>query len=637
MSFYKGYVPTKNKKCQMKFANVDPSDLYSYDEIKGYDEFAGIIAEDSILVDVDDKKQSEILFDICEGEGVRCRILESRSGMHFLFKNSQVKKCYTKTKVACGLTLDIKSGFKNSYEVLKVDGKERELLYEILEDEDYEEIPKWLFPIKSSVEFLNMQSGDGRNDALFKYILTLQQNDYSVDECKEVLRIINTYVLKEPLPEKELEVILRKDAFLKPIFYKGNKLQHHLFGNFLISEHNIIRINGQLHIFKDGVYVSGQDQIEAAMIQHIDSISNSQRQEVFKYLHLKKLQNTPVAPPHYIAFRNGIYDLLTDTLQPFRSDIVITNKIPWDYNPAAYSELADKTLDKISCHDGQLRALLEECIGSCLYRSNTLGGGKAFLLTGEKGNGKSTYIDMIQHVLGEDNISALDLKDLGAKFQNAALFGRLANLGDDISDEFITDTSIFKKFVTGERVQVQNKGEKPFEFNNYAKLIFSANTIPRIKDKTGAVLRRLLIIPFDAKFSKDDPDYDSAIKFKLHEQTVMEYVIAIGIRALKNVIENQGYTYSDKVISELEQYNRTNNPIVEFIEEVEEKNQHFENEPTIELFKSYEYFCSVNGYKAVRRAEFTSQVKRLKGLDTKQVRIKKGENPVWVFVKKGDA
>ena len=53
-------------------------------------------------------------------------------------------------------------------------------------------------------------------------------------------------------------------------------------------------------------------------------------------------------------------------------------------------------------------------------------------------------------MLGKQNISSLDLKKLGDRFSTVMLFGRLANIGDDISDEFIMDASIFKKIVTGE-------------------------------------------------------------------------------------------------------------------------------------------------------------------------------------------
>lgn len=619
MSFFKGYVMTKDKKCIEKFK--DRTDFKTFEQVQSLPEYAGILASDAILIDIDDMGQSELLLNIIDDEGIRCKVLKSRSGMHFLFKNSKIAKCFTKTKLACGLDqIDIKSGFKNSYEVLKIDGKERQVMYDILDGEEYEEVPKWLFPVKCTTEFLDMDAGSGRNQALFNYILTLQSNDFTVEEARKTIQIINKYILKDPLSDDELAVVLRDDAFQKPVFFKGNNFLFDKFATYIKNNNHIVRINGQLHLFKDGVYVSGQEEIEAVMIKHISNLSNAKRSEVLKYLNLLLLENTEMAPAHLIAFRNGIYDIRKDELQPFSPSVVITNRIPWDYNPNAYSELADKTLDKIACHDEQVRTILEECIGSCFYRSNKLGGGKAFILTGEGSNGKSTFISMVQHLLNEDNIAALDLKELDQKFQNTALFGKLANLGDDISDEFIVNASIFKKFVTGERVQVQNKGEKPFDFNNYAKFLFSANNIPRIKDKTGAVLRRLIIVPFNASFSKDDPDYDDHITYKLQEQEVMEYMIVLGLAALKRVL-NGGFTESAKVQEQLKEYEETNNPIIGFFEEMEFEGFQIENEQSDKVFKRYKEYCLANNFNPMSKAEFSKQVCRKFGLTTKPKKI----------------
>ena len=154
-----------------------------------------------------------------------------------------------------------------------------------------------------------------------------------------------------------------------------------------------------------------------------------------------------------------------------------------------------------SCGDAEIRALLEEVGGMCLYRDNTIGGGKAVILTGDKSNGKSTFISMLQAMLGADNVSNLDFKELDGKFSTAMLFGKLANLGDDISDSYKEDVAIFKKIVTGEPIKAEEKGKPPFNFKPYVKLVFSANSIPRINDSTGAALRRLLIIPLNAKFT----------------------------------------------------------------------------------------------------------------------------------------
>ena len=346
------------------------------------------------------------------------------------------------------------------------------------------------------------------------------------------------------------------------------------------------------------------------------------------------MENTEPAKPNLIAFRNGVYNIDTGELRAFSPEIVLTNRIPWDFNESAYSELADKTLDKIACHDTQIRTILNECIGSCFYRSNTLGGGKAFILTGEGANGKSTFLTMIQNILGEENISSLDLKELDAKFQNAELFGKLANIGDDISDEFIVNASVFKKLVTGNRIQVQRKGERPFEFNNHAKMLFSANNIPRIKDKTGAVLRRLLIVPFDARFSADDPDYDSAITYKLQAQEVMEYLIQLGLKSLKEVIKRQAFTESEKVKVEVAEYEEMNNPVKAFLNHCDDESIQILNESVNLVFEKYSTFCTMNGYQAVSQMECTKQIKRLRGYDTAQIRVGKNRHRVYVEARK---
>lgn len=625
--FFKGYVETKDKKCIEKFKGR--TDFKTYEQVQSLPEFAGILAPETILIDVDDFESSEILFKIVNKFNLKCRVYQTTRGKHFLFKNSGVVSCKTATNLACGLKADIKLGSRNSYSILKFNGQERKILLDCKE-EDVSDLPKWLHPIKADLPFLNMEAGDGRNNAFFTYELTLQSNDFSVEEARQCIRIINEFVISDPLSEHELEVILRDEAFKKPIFFKGTTFLHDKFATYIKNNNRIIKINGQLHLYKDGIYVSGQDELEAVMIQHISSLSRAKRSEVLAYLNILIMDNTEMAAPNLIAFRNGIYDLNTGKLKPFNPETVLTNRIPWDFNPAAYSEIADKTLDKIACFDPKIRKILEECVGSCFYRSNTLGGGKAFILTGEGSNGKSTFLTMIQRMLGEGNISSLDLKELDAKFQNAELFGKLANIGDDISDEFIVNASVFKKLVTGNRIQVQRKGERPFEFNNYSKMLFSANNIPRIKDKTGAVLRRLLIVPFNARFSSDDADYDPEITYKMQSQETMEYMIQIGLAALKEVLEKKVFTESEKVKAEVDEYEEMNNPVKAFLHDCEDNDIQILNESVKVVFEKYSVFCTMNGFQAVSQTECTKQIRRLCGYDTKQVRVGKNRERVYV-------
>lgn len=419
--FFRGYVETKDKQCVEKFKGR--TDFKTYEQVKSLPEFAGILAEDTILVDLDDGESSDVLFKVVQDYSLNCRVYRTTRGKHFLFKNSGVGGCKTHCTLAIGLKADIKVGVKSSYEVLKYGGVEREILYDTAENEQAQPLPRWLFPVRSKMAFLDMEEGDGRNQALFNYILTLQSNDFTVEEARETIRIINKYVLKVPLSDSEIETILRDDSFKKPIFYNGSTFLFDKFAIFLKNNAHIIKINNQLHIYKDGM-----------------------------------------------------------------------------------------------------------------------------------------------------------------------LFGKLANLGDDISDSFKEDVAIFKKIATGESIKAENKGKDAFQFIPYAKLIFSANNIPRMKDPTGAAMRRLLTIPLNAKFSENDPDYDPQINVKLTQQEAMEYFILLAIGGLKRVLKNKHFTVSQKVQQAKTDYEQENNPILAFIEDCRNDNGDVEgiyNEATREVYIRY--------------------------------------------------
>ena len=625
MSLYKGYIETKGKQSIEKLKNR--TKWKSYEEVKNLDGFGGVLADDTILIDIDDHEQSEILMRIVEELQLDCKVCQTTRGRHFLFKNNSITRNRTHVQLAVGLTADIKVGSKLSYEVIKINGEERFCEWDIEEGGEYQEVPKWLFPVKATADFVDMGAGDGRNQALFNYILTLTANDFTVEETRECIRILNKFVLKESLSDEELEVILRDDAFQQPVFFVGSTFLFDKFATYMKNASHIVKINNQLHIYKDGVYTNGYTEIESDMIQHIPNLKKTQRREVIDYMELI-VEERQTSQANLIAFNNGILDIAAGELRPFSPDIVITNKIPWNYVPDAYSELADKTLDRLACDDAPIRALLEECIGYCFYRRNELG--KAFILTGDKSNGKSTFLDCVKAILGEQNISALDLKELGDRFNTSMMFGKLANIGDDIGDDFLqgSQVSIFKKIVTGNRIKAERKGQDPFEFNPFIKLLFSANDIPRMKDKTGAVLRRLVIIPFNASFSKSDADYDPFIKYRLIQQDSVEYFIRIGVEGLRRVITNNEFTKSEKVQNQLDEYEEENNPIIAFIADCGV--DMIENEPTADVYKRYQVFCAENSMQPMSNIVFSKQINKRLGFRVIQRRLNNVNRKIFV-------
>lgn len=605
-SLYKGFVPTSGKKATMPFKDKSSSELLTIEQAQRFQEYAGVLEDDTILVDIDDAEQSKILLKIVQSKELKCKVYATTRGMHFLFKIPFPMSNRTHCKLGIALTADIKGCGKASYQVLKFDNKEREVLYDAGE---YQTLPKWLYPIKSSMDLLGMCKGDGRNNALFSYILPLQQNEFTIDECRECIGIINDFVLKEPLSEDELKVVLRDGAFNKPTFFtsRGGFL-FDKFARYLLQSDNIIKLNGKLHIYQNGIYVSGDEYIEAAMIEHIPGLTQSKRKEVLAYLALLVNKESSISDANLIAFNNGVLDIVHDTFTDFSPEYIITNKIPHNYNPNAKSELLDNVMKKLACQDENVLKLLYQSVGYTFYRRNELR--KSFFLLGEKRNGKSTFLDMVQTLLGEENVANLDLCEIGHQFKTAELRDKLANIGDDINDEWVSNTATFKKVVSGDVITAEKKGKDPFKLRSFAKFFFSANSLPRLgrgKDSS-AVLDRLVIIPFDAKFTKQDPDYDPFIKYKLREECVIEALIAKAIPALKEVLADQEFVQCDRVKSNLDEFEKSNNPILEFFDELDEAD--YKNEPIKMVYRKYSTFCLANNLQAISAIEFQKQTKK---------------------------
>lgn len=610
---------TGTKKPNVK--EVTEEYALKYEDICNQNDYGATLLPGTIMVDIDDMNKAKKVLNIMQTSKVNCIVIQTTNGMHFHFKNTNIKSNKQHYYTPLGIKTETKYPHSNVVTPIKLNGKTRKVVYST---DTLDKLPLWLIPLSKrfSIDFSKLQEGDGRNDTLFSYILTLQQQSLTKNEIREIIKVINQFILKEPVEDKELEVILRDKAFLKESFYLKGKLQYEKLAIYLIREHNVVKINDALHVYKDGYYTSDTDEIERIMLQYIVNSTRTPRIEVLRYLELKS-QEVRMESPTLISLNNGVLNLETKELVEFSPEYKIKNKIPVNYNPVAYSEIMDKTLNKICCNDKQLRSLVEEMVGYCLFRRNELG--KCFILTGHGANGKSTLLDVIKRLIGKENISSVALNELNDRFRTFQLEGKLANIGDDISNAYIEDNSTFKKLVTGETVNVERKGKDPFDFENYSKLIFSCNEIPRINDLSDGLKRRIVFIPFNAKFSKSDPDYDPFIIDKLLSTKALEYLLKLALEGLNRILYNRAFTTPSVVEDTWDDYERRNNPILGFLEEGK-----IENESTKDAYLQYQTYCSENGLKHLSRIAFSREICK-HGYITKQSKV--NGKRISIFIK----
>ena len=140
------------------------------------------------------------------------------------------------------------------FEPIKVNGIERQIIKGSLTDAVIDQSAPALLPIQKSREkpfLMEFQQGD-RNNHLSEYAFYLCRSGFQADAIKEVIQAINTYVLEDPLPDSEIETILRPETMEKLMDIeeqqRNGSVSPEVFSKFLKSLGMSIRYNELLNI-----------------------------------------------------------------------------------------------------------------------------------------------------------------------------------------------------------------------------------------------------------------------------------------------------------------------------------------------------------------------------------------------------
>lgn len=574
-----------------------------------FDNVAVIVPKGYVVLDFDTTSDAEIMLKIVDGLGLKCKVMKTTRGIHCWFKSPEDNpKNFIKNRLAVDIYCDRKAGGRNAYVKIKQDGKMREWIRKVKSD-DIQVVPKWLYSVSApsgKFAFKEMGEGSGRNQELFNYIVYLQTKGFNRDEIRETIEVINDYVLEDPLPDTEISTICRDEAF-KPDDVIAEQIakaedkkagfSHNEFGDQLIQEFNIIEVNGTLYVYEDGYYQADDKIIENKMIELYPGILQRQRTEVLAYIRIKThVQASELkVNPYIINLKNTRLDIRSSKCLEFDPSAIEFDRIPVVYDPSAYCADLDKMLNRVFCGDREVINLFEEMLGATLLKHNRYQ--KAFLFYGSGSNGKSTILDLVKTFLGQRNYSALALEKVTDRFNTAELENKLANIGDDVDNVTLKDTGTLKKLFSGNAIMVERKGERPYMIEPYATHIYSANSIPRSFDKSEGFYRRWLLIPFKAKFTVDDEDYDPMIEDKITEPTALSYLLNIGIRGAQRLIHRGRFTEPRCVIEALESYKADNSTVLSWIDDKEYNEDYFLSNPRDVLYSEFVDWCKVSGIK----------------------------------------
>lgn len=489
----------------------------------------------------------------------------------------------------------------------------------------------------------------GRNNMLHKYACSLQSKGRSDDEIVDAVIGANAARCEPPLPTDEVRRIVESALG----YDKGEErkaddrgegkprrdgFDHAEFADRLIEERHMRYIDGAPAVWNGRSYEVGKRAIESAMISMRRGVKDRERREVLKYLDIRA-PRVEMADKRFIAFDNCVLDVETMETRRISPDMHITNVIPHKWNPDATCDEVDATVGRIACGDLDVFSNLFETIGMCMYRGTEFA--TCPILLGRGSNGKSTFLNMIHRVLGDENVASMDVATVGERFQSVALMGKLANIGDDISNEFISGSkaSVFKKVVSGDYVQAEYKGGDTFMFKPYCTMVFSCNEMPRIGDGSYGMMRRLHPIPLNANFSKLDEDYDPNIERKLATEEAVERAIVLGVEGLRSCLERHGMTDNEKSRAEAELIRMDNSSVYSWAIDSYgvggDTWTKVDGRPICDEYERYKDFCDEAGFMPVNRNSFTKQVNSIYGTESAPTRVSyaSGSRLVRVFRK----
>ena len=580
----------------------------TWDEAKDFDNVAVIVPKGYVVLDFDTTADAEIMLRIVEALDLKTRVMRTTRGVHCWFKAPEEDpKNFIKNRLAIGIYCDRKSGGRNAYVKIKQDGKAREWIRKVKAD-DMEVVPKWLTSVSApsgKFQFKGMGDGSGRNQELFNYIVYLQTKGFTRAEIRKTIEIINEYVFEDPLPETEIGTICRDEAF-KPDDViaeqvaeaeKRSTFSHISVAEEIVAQHRLIKYNGTIYEYADNYYQPAEF-LRKYVRETYRGAKNNQVNEVVSYISdMKEVRRGSIkVNPYVINLENTRFNIKTGECLAFDPEVIEFDRIPVTYDPSAYCADLDKMLNRVFLGDREVINLFEEMLGAVLLKHNRYQ--KAFLFYGKGSNGKSTILDLIKTFLGSSNYATLSLEEVTGRFNKILLEHKLANIGDDIDNVTIKDTGTLKKMIAGNAITVEDKGEKGYAVELYATHIYSANEIPRSFDKTDGFYRRWLIIPFNAKFSVTDEDYDPMIVDKITTPTALSYLLNIAIRGAQRLMRSGHFTEPQSVKDALEAYKADNSTVLSWIEDKDLTLDYFLDNPRDKAYSEFADWCKVSGIKS---------------------------------------
>lgn len=294
------------------------------------------------------------------------------------------------------------------------------------------------------------------------------------------------------------------------------------------------------------------------------------RSAIENFLHEAKSM-TPIATdgalwdldPWRIGCGNGVVDLRTGELAPGQPTDMITEQVGATYNPDATCPRWQRFLEEVFDNDPTIIHYVHLALGYSL--TGDMREQCFFLAVGSGSNGKSVFLETLEHVLGTYGHRApMRVFVSGAedeKFHFADFRGRRLIFAAETKPGGRMNEHVLKNLTGGESLRVERKYGDPFTIKPQAKIWLGVNHHPKVVDDSFGFWRRVRIITFPRTFTGSTDDRNLGATLRAEASGILAWLVRGCL-----LWQRHGLIAPTGVTIATDAYQASEDPLAEFFE-----------------------------------------------------------------------
>lgn len=329
------------------------------------------------------------------------------------------------------------------------------------------------------------------------------------------------------------------------------------------------------------------------------------------YISDRKILEQHEERQRYINLRNGLFNLETMKLEPHRADLYFTTQLDFDYDEDAGAPNFMRYLTTSLVHpdstrtDPTLVTLVLEALAYSMTARTDLKA--SFWLVGAKDSGKSTFIALLKALFGS-LYGTIDLTQLGTnRFLLGGIVGKRVIAFTEASGSSVLPDALYKALTGGsDEIYADVKNRDPITFRPEAKVWWAMNEMPRITDRSGATMRRIIIIPFNRSIPEGERIQNLEALLHKERSGIFNFMVT----NYQRLQRAGGFERCEQSETLKQQYIMENDTELTYIEERCERHESYRVKST-ELYHDYSQWCEACGFKAKNLNQVAQEWRRL--------------------------